>query len=153
MRILFDTNILVRAVKPGTGPAREALLTATSDKHVLISSEFILDEVRRAFSYPRLRSRLPLTDEQIASYVAELARDSVIVDPDQAQFSTPLPCRDPDDEPVIKAAIVGHADVLCTLDRDIRREAVSTWCMQFGIHVLTDIELLHVLRILDDNAT
>ena len=59
MRILFDTNILLRAIQSGS-PAREALLLATSNRHILISADFIMDEVRRAFTYPRVRSRIPL---------------------------------------------------------------------------------------------
>ena len=85
-------------------------------------------------------------DEQIAAYVDDVRRNSVIVDPEHAHLSTPIPCRDPDDVPVIKSAVAGHADVLCTLDNDIRRDAVTSWCLQLGIHILTDVELLHVLR-------
>ena len=102
--------------------------------------------MRRAFTYPRVRSRIPLTDEQIASYVDDVRRNSLIVDPENAHLSTPIPCRDPDDVPIVRSAVAGHADVLCTLDRDIRREVVASWCLQFGIHILTDVELLHVLR-------
>jgi putative PIN family toxin of toxin-antitoxin system len=152
MRILFDTNILLRAIQSGS-PAREALLLATTKKHILISAEFIIDELRRAFTYPRVRSRIPLMDEQIAAYVDDVRRNSVIVDPEHAHLSTPIPCRDPDDVPVIKSAVAGHADVLCTLDNDIRRDVVASWCLQLGIHILTDVELLHVLRTQEEPDT
>ena len=115
MRILFDTNILLRAIQSGS-PAREALLLATSNRHVLIAADFIIDEVRRAFMYPRVRSRIPLEDEEIAAYIDNIRRNSIIVDPENARLEKPTPCRDPDDVPVIKSALAGHADVLCTLD-------------------------------------
>ncbi len=149
MRILFDTNILLRAIQSGS-PAREALLLATSRRHILISADFILDEVRRAFTYPRFRSRIQFADEEIAAYIDNLQHNSIVVDPENARLETPIPCRDPDDVPVIKAALTGHAEVLCTLDNDIRRDAVAAWCLESGIHILTDVELLHVLRAQED---
>ncbi len=152
MQILFDTNILLRAIQSGS-PAREALPLATTNGHILISSEFIIDEVRGAFTYPRVRARIPLMDEQIATYVDDVRRNSAIVDPEHARHSTPIPCRDPDDVPVIKSAVAGHADVLCTLDNDIRRDVVASWYLQLGIHSLTDVELLRVLRTQEEPNT
>src|SRR5437879_767039 len=53
---------------------------------------------------------------------------------------------DADDNPVIQTAVVGHASVLCTLDRHFRQPAVVRYCAAKGIRVLTDIELLQTLR-------
>lgn len=148
MRVLFDTNVLLRAVKPGTGPAKEALATVVERGHVLLCTEFILDEIVRASAYPRLKSYFGFTDEQIQNYIAELRRDSIIVDPTSVTLSEQIPTHDPDDEPVIKAAIVGNADVLCTLDKDIRHADVASHLATHGVRVHTDVELLHVLRAL-----
>ena len=149
MRILFDTNILVRAAKPGAGPAREAVLLAVTSGHTLIVPEFVLAELRRALTYPRLRARYALQDEAIEAYAVELQRMSVSVDPTTVKLAEAVVCRDPDDEPVILSAIAGRADVLCTLDRDIRAEEVSAFCSRQGVQVLTDVELLRVLRALE----
>lgn len=71
MRIVLDTNILVRAnpkVAPA-GLARDLLLTIVSaNEHTLILSSAILVEVRRVLNYPHLQSRWPLTEEMIAQY-------------------------------------------------------------------------------------
>ncbi len=66
MRIVFDTNILVRANIKAQGPAREALLKIISGNHVLITSPFLLRELERALAYPRLQKlwRLSLQDIQ-----------------------------------------------------------------------------------------
>ena len=53
---------------------------------------------------------------------------------------------DPDDDPIIKTAINGMADVLCTLDRHLRNKGVRAYCAQHGIVVLTDVELLDQLQ-------
>jgi putative PIN family toxin of toxin-antitoxin system len=149
MRILFDTNILVRAAKPGRGPAREALLLAVTGGHTLVLPELVLDEVRRALKYPRLRARYALRDEEIEAFAAELAKLSVLVNPAGAELSEAVVCRDPDDEAVILSAIAGRAAVLCTLDRDIRDAEVSSFCSRHGVEVLTDVELVHVLRAME----
>jgi len=44
MRVLFDTNILIRAAKPGKGPAKEALTTVLERGHVLLAVLRALDE-------------------------------------------------------------------------------------------------------------
>ena len=102
-----------------------------------------------ALTYPRLRARYALQDEAIEAYAVELQRVSVSVDPAAVKLAEAVVCRDPDDEPVILSAIAGRADVLCTLDRDIRAEEVSAFCSRQGVQVLTDVELLHVLRALE----
>ncbi len=55
---------------------------------------------------------------------------------------------DPDDDAVIQTARVGHADVLCTLDRHLRnpRTKARRYCQDSDIQVLTDVELLRELR-------
>jgi predicted nucleic acid-binding protein len=58
MRIVLDTNILVRANIKAEGPAREALLKIISGNYVLITSPFLLREVERALVYPRFAETL-----------------------------------------------------------------------------------------------
>ena len=67
MRIVLDTNILVRAHIKAQGPAREALLKIVYGNHVLITSPFLLREVERALAYPRLSSAETLA-AQFARY-------------------------------------------------------------------------------------
>ena len=54
MRAVLDTNVLVRSTKSGTGPAREVLLEFQSAEHVLLLSPWMLDELRRVLTYPRV---------------------------------------------------------------------------------------------------
>ncbi len=44
------------------------------------------------------------------------------------------------------------ANVLCTLDRHLRRQDVREYCERRGIQILTDVELLENLRGEDPNA-
>jgi len=53
---------------------------------------------------------------------------------------------DPDDMPVLQTAIIGDAQVLCTLDRHFYSPAVLAYCSRNDLEVLGDAELLSRLR-------
>jgi putative PIN family toxin of toxin-antitoxin system len=118
MRIVLDTNILVRANAKAGGPARELLqIIVGSPDHVLLLSPFLLQELERVFSYERVRISARLTDEEIAEYSYLRAKDvSELVFPGPAPRVVPS---DPDDDPVVHTAVIGRADALCTLNRDL----------------------------------
>lgn len=97
MRIVLDTNILVRASARARGPAREVLqLIVGSPDHTLLLFPFLLQELERVFSYERVRVSSRLTDEEIAEYLGYLrAKDiSEVVSPGPAPRIVPS---DPDD--------------------------------------------------------
>ena len=144
MRAVLDTNVLVRATKNASGPARELLRQFESEQHVLIVSNVILVELLRVLDYPRVRAMHRLTDEECLEFIRSLH--------DAAEFVAVSDARvdaissDPDDDPVIQTAIEGKADVLCTLDRHLRTHEVQDHCQRHGIRVLTDVQLLEELR-------
>jgi predicted nucleic acid-binding protein len=73
MRIVLDTNILVRAHANARGPARELLLlVARSPEHTLLLSPFILQELERVFGYERIRKATRLTEDEIVEYLGYL---------------------------------------------------------------------------------
>ena len=74
MRIVLDTNVLVRANIKVQGPARELLLKIASSDHVLITSPFLLREVERALAYPRLQKLWRLTLQDIQEHVQFLVK-------------------------------------------------------------------------------
>jgi predicted nucleic acid-binding protein len=70
MRIVLDTNILVRANAKAKGPARELLLLiVNSPEHALLLSPFILQELERVFECDRVRAATKLTDLEVAEYL------------------------------------------------------------------------------------
>jgi hypothetical protein len=54
--------------------------------------------------------------------------------------------RDEADDPVVLTALAGEVDVLCTLDRHFYTPDVLSFCSRYGIRVMTDLELLGLLR-------
>ena len=145
MRIVLDTNILVRANPRASqqGLARDLLLTTVSGPHTLILSAAILTEVRRVLAYPHVQARWPLTPETIEQYLALLVAAGIVVE----SSSTPLNVvSDPNDDPILQTAIAGRADVLCTRDEAFRHEVVALFCRAHGIRILGDITLIQELR-------
>jgi putative PIN family toxin of toxin-antitoxin system len=146
MRIVLDTNILVRANAKARGPARELLLLIVdSPEHTLLLSPFLLEELERVFSYDRVRLLSKLTDEDVAEYLSYLRSKDI------AEFVFPGPAprvvsADPDDDPVVHTAVVGRADALCTLNRHFFNCGVGDYCRERGVVIVNDLDLLDILR-------
>lgn len=143
MRIVLDTNVLVRANIKVQGPAKELLLKLAYSDHVIIISPFLLREVERVLAYPRLQKLWRLTLRDIQEHVQFLIRISELVHP---IIGAPVVVKDPNDDPVLYTAIHGKADVLCTGDRDFYEPEVVAYCRQRGVSILNDVDLLHKLK-------
>ncbi len=145
MRIVLDTNILIRAnplVSP-FGLARDLLLTIARGPHVLILSTAILIEVRRVLSYPNVQVRWPLGDNDIDQYLTFLEAAGLVV---ELPGAIPTVVEDPDDDPILQTAISGKADVLCTRDDAFSAEPVRLLCNEHNIRILDDVALMKELR-------
>ena len=143
MRIVFDTNVLARAHPLAHGPARRGLLLVTTGSDVLIVSTYLLQELERILTYPRLLRSSGLTPPDISEYLDYLARVSTLVRP----VSLPQNLlSDQADEPVLGTALAGNADALCTRDAHFFAEQVQRFSAARGIQILTDVELLRSLQ-------
>ncbi len=65
MRVLLDTNVLVRATGKSSGPARAVFLRLLDPPHTIVAANFLLDELRRVLNYPRVQPIHGLTLEEI----------------------------------------------------------------------------------------
>src|SRR5438067_307192 len=136
MRVVLDTNVLARAARGGTGPAAEVLRFIALPPHTFILSPFILSELSRALRYLRLRKLHGLDDQKIDAYVQSVQSAALLVNPPSAAAAFPV-STDPDDDPVIGAAIAGSADTLCSNDRHLHQTNVKAHCAAHGIQVLS----------------
>jgi predicted nucleic acid-binding protein len=112
---------------------------------ILLLSPFLLQELERVFSYDRVRASTKLTNEEIAEYLGYLMAKEVseIVFPGPAPRVVPS---DADDDPVVHTAVVGRADVLCTLNRDFYHSAVRGYCREHGVLIAGDVEVRGLIR-------
>src|ERR1019366_8805701 len=123
MRIVLDSNILVRAAWKADGLASRLLRSVLEGPHRLIVSPFILGEVARVLAYPRIQARWGLSEERIQEYVNHLGAVAEIV----------------------HTAIAGRADVLCTRDSHLLDPRIAQYFTQRGIRMMDDIELYSIL--------
>jgi len=143
VRVLLDVNILVRANERSSGPARTLLLDLIATKHIVLTSADILVELTRVLRYPRVQSLFGLSEEQIYQYVLFLKDVCEVVPTDLIRN---FPIRDASDTAIVRTAIAGEADFICTRDAGFYAAEITAFCMMMGIIVLDDISLMHRLR-------
>lgn len=143
MRIVIDTNVLVRALISPHGPAAELLVRISKD-HTLVVSFAILSEVYDLLKRPHIRRLHKLNHSQIRRAISRLYKLAVVVPlpPDLPQV---VP-HDPKDDPILMTAVIGQASVLCTLDKHLLCPEVVAYCSEYGIQVVSDVKLLRLLR-------
>ena len=95
--------------------------------------------------YPRLQAQYGLTLQEIRAFVENLQQLAEVVNDPPTDQETSLGT-DPDDNPILRAAALGRAEAICTRDRHFQHPAVKQYCDERGVRVLTDIELLQLLR-------
>lgn len=143
MRIVLDSNILIRAFAKSQGLANELLLAILAGDHTLILSNEMLFELARVLRYPRLAAVHGQNEEAIYIFTGWLrdAAEVIALNP-----LTAAPIRDRNDIFVLQTALNGEADVLCTHDRDFFEPPASILLARLGIDVLTDAQLMGRLR-------
>lgn len=109
MRVVFDSNVIIAAF--ATRGICAEIFEVCLEGHVLVTSEHILDEVRKALVK---KIRLPATTAlEIVSYVKEVAEIAETVN-----INVPG-LRDPVDALVLSTAINGNARLVITGDADL----------------------------------
>ena len=143
MRITLDTNVLVGGHDGASGAARQILVRILRGGHQLVLSQSILHELEEVLHYPRVKDLFTLTDGQIRLYVELLATTAELVDIGQPVL---LPLTDGDDWPVLRTAIEGAADIICSNDGGFHKPPVIDFCFQYGLRIQKPGELLRSLK-------
>ncbi|SPE33016.1 putative toxin-antitoxin system toxin component, PIN family [Candidatus Sulfopaludibacter sp. SbA3] len=142
MRIVLDTNALVRAHSRSSSQARSLLVELLARRHRLILSNEILAEVTRVLRYSKFQALFGLAEEDLLEYTQFLQSVShlVILEPN---YHAPL--RDPNDLMVLQTAERGDADILCTHDADFYEPMTFSYCASRGIEVCNEFALIERL--------
>ncbi|HEV8723839.1 MAG TPA: putative toxin-antitoxin system toxin component, PIN family [Candidatus Binatia bacterium] len=116
--VLLDTNVWVSAFLKPTGPPGQVLTAWKDDAFNAITSLPQLGEIADVLSRSRLVQRFRYTSREAEVFVRLIAARGTIV-----QISGGLKiCRDPDDDEILEAAIVGKSQYLVTRDDDLKRD-------------------------------
>ena len=109
MKVTIDTNVLVAALH--TRGLCSDILIACLQKHQVVLSEYILDEVHRI-----LVTKMNTPEKEANAITSRLRDDSEIVKPAEVSGDA---CRDQSDLPVLGTAVSGNVEVIITGDDDL----------------------------------
>ena len=109
MRVLLDTNVLIAAFI-SKGVCHELFLHVC-DQHNLILSEYILQELKN-----NLRNKFHYSEHEVQQTINLVKERAEIVSPKEI-FAYPI--RDPNDQPILAAAVTGGCHCLITGDKDL----------------------------------
>lgn len=143
MRIVCDTNVLLRAALNPNGLAAD-LLRRIRASHVLVSSYPILAELLVVLRRPKIQALHRLDEHGIRRFISSLYKAATIV-----QLPQPLPRvipHDPKDDAILLTAIGAKATVLVTRDQHFYHPDVLTLVSGHGVRIIGDEQLLQELR-------
>ncbi len=117
LRVVVDTNQFVSSVLVRQGLPAQVLDAWRRRKFLLITSPSIIAETRSTLSYPRIRRKYPITDNDVERLVTLLKQDALVV-PGEIDVTGAIPA-DPTDKMVLACAIKGRADFIVSGDHHL----------------------------------
>ncbi len=119
LRVVLDTNQFVSSVLVRQGLPAQVLDAWRRREFLLITSPSIIAEIRSTLSYPRIRRKYALTDDDVERLVTLLEQDALVVPGEIDATGTTIPT-DPADEMVLACAVEGQADLIVSGDHHLR---------------------------------
>lgn len=148
---VFDCNVFVQAVAfPGAAYQCFAHVIQGPDR--LLTSAYVIDEVRYVLSMPWLQAKLPgITPKRVNALFHHLQRAAVHVERVPKVFEFPP---DPDDAPYLDLAIHAGAFALVTRDREILRLREPAYDLgrslrerHAGLHIAVPEEFMDLVHV------
>jgi len=118
LRAVLDTNVLVSSLLVKEGPPARVLDAWRDRRFLLATSPDLMDEMRAALAYPRIRRKYHVLDEEIEHLADLLERNALILTGNAEALAGVVP-DDPADEMVLACAVEAQADVIVSGDRHL----------------------------------
>lgn len=115
MRVVVDTNVLASALIRKQGASGEVLRRLRGAQFVLVYSVPLLVELVDVLSRPHIQYKYNIQSEDITALINLIRLRGDLTTP-QIKINA---CRDPKDNFLLEAAIVGEAEYLVTGDKDL----------------------------------
>jgi len=116
-RAVLDTNVIVSGTIISQGPPAVILNAWREGRFLLVTSEAIIDEVKRVLNDERIRSSYPNLKSAHVGKITNLLRNHAVMTP--GKFSLAVVESDPDDDKFIVAAVEGKAQHIVSGDQDL----------------------------------
>lgn len=143
MRIVCDTDVLIRTAISPNGQAAE-LLRHIRTTHMLLASLPLLVEVLKVLRRPNIQALHGLDEKGIRRFVSALYRvATIVVVPQSVPRVVP---HDPKDDAIVLTAIGGKANVLAARDHHFFHPDVLALAARHGVRIVRDDELLKELQ-------
>jgi putative PIN family toxin of toxin-antitoxin system len=139
LRVVLDTNVLVAALRSGSGASRQILLALRDERFSALVSVPLFMEYEATLKRAALlrETKLSLRDiDELLDIVAACCEQTDI------HFSWRPQLRDPKDEMVLETALNSRADALVTF----KRTDFEAACANFSVELLSPSQFLDRLR-------
>ncbi len=121
MRLVFDTNVIVAALRSDRGASRQLLLAALDRRIILLASVPLMLEYEAVLTRPEQLEMTGLTGEETNAVLDGLAG---VIEPVPLRFLWRPRLKEAADEMVLETAVNGRANVLVTFNvRHFQAEA------------------------------
>ncbi len=138
-RFVFDTSVVVAALRTRSGAGNAALRLVASRRLVVLATPPLFLEYEEVLNRPEQRLAHGLSTEEVDQFLAELA---ALIEPVDVHFQWRPQVRDPNDEMVLEAAVNGRADGIVTYNVSDFTDGAD----RFDIKVLRPTDLLKRFR-------
>lgn len=115
MRALYDTTILASGIVARADPLARVLDAVISGQVELVTSDYVLDELRRTLETKPYFMERVLPNER-ETYLARIKQVAIVISP---QGTVSGVVADPADDPILDAAVSARADYLVTGDKKL----------------------------------
>lgn len=138
IRAVLDANVVVSALIRPQGPPGRIIAQVALGKFELVLSPAASSEIRRTVDYPKVRGRIPLTDEELKLWLLALEVLAVRVGP---RRHVRVVHEYPEDDIYIEAALEGLASCIVTGDDHLLRVGAFE-----GIQIVRPAQFLAMIR-------
>lgn len=124
MKIVLDTNIWISGLLLPKSKAGEVLLLWKSAKIDVVTSQPILEEIKKVLLYPKIQKRIQWDEAKIDQYISllQFLTEYILLDSNSPQEIVE---RDLDDSIILNTFLASGADFLVTGDKDLLELKVS----------------------------
>lgn len=134
-RAVVDTNVWVSGLINPDGPPGQVLRALRNRRFQPVATWALAEELANTLRRPKL-ARYGFTDEDIEDVLSLLA-------PFLPTVEVEVLIRDPDDAPVVAAALTGHAEIIVTGDKDLLDDGeLRSWLADRRVEVRTPRQFL-----------